>query len=57
MSECKKVIDEEAELAIILLADFQQDLIDFATNNWAPSHVDMLKRAIECVSKGEKTYP
>lgn len=56
MSE-KEHIDIAGEVAILMLTDFQQDLIEFAENNWAPSHVDMLKRAIKCVCNGEKTYP
>ena len=50
----KKVKRQEGER---VLADFQRDLLEFAANNWLPVHVYMLKGAIECVSKGEKTYP
>ena len=50
----KKVKRQEGER---VLADFQRDLLEFAANNWLPFHVHMLKGAIECVSKGEKTYP
>lgn len=50
----KKVKRKEGER---VLADFQRDLLEFAANNWLPFYVYMLKGAIECVSKGEKTYP
>ena len=53
----KEPIDVVGEVAIMMLADFQRDLVEFAENNWAPSQVDMLKRAIKCVCNGEKTYP
>lgn len=52
----KKIIDWN-EMVQKMTIDFQRDLLEFAANNWVPVDVHMLRGAIECVSKGEKTYP
>lgn len=54
--EQKKIIDWD-EMAQKMTIDFQHKLIEFAVNNWTPSHVYMLEGAIKCVLNGEKTYP
>lgn len=38
------------------LEDFQKDLVEFAERNWANSHVEMLKGAIQCVLEGKEVY-
>lgn len=59
MTNCNECAQNEIleNACLCILANFQDDLIKFAKYNWAPSHVDMLERAIECVCKGESTYP
>lgn len=59
MTNCNECAQNEIleNACLGILSKFQNDLIEFAKYNWAPSHVDMLERAIECVCKGERTYP
>lgn len=59
MTNCNECAQNEIvkNACLGILSKFQDDLIEFAKYNWAPSHVDMLERAIECVCKGESTYP
>lgn len=59
MTNCNECAQNEIleNACLGILSKFQDDLIEFAKYNWAPSHVDMLERAIECVCKGERAYP
>ena len=38
------------------LEDYEKDLVEFAERNWANSHVEMLKGAIQCVLEGKEVY-
>lgn len=57
MRDCKECNQNIEKIMEEVLAKFQEDLIEFAKNNWASSFTSMLEGAIECVCKGENTYP
>lgn len=56
----EKEFEEQASLAILTLESFQNDLLEYVNENWLPSQIEMLERAINEVStkkgKEDKTY-
>lgn len=49
-------VDHEklAELPVLVLAKFSEDLVDMAKENWCESHIIMLRRLILAVQQGTR---
>ena len=49
-------VDHEklAELPVLVLAKFSEDLVDMAKENWCESHITMLRRLILAVQQGTR---
>ena len=43
-----------AELPVLVLAKFSEDLVDMAKENWCESHITMLRRLILAVQQGTR---
>ena len=43
-----------AELPVLILAKFSEDLVDMAKENWCESHIVMLRRLILAVQQGTR---
>ena len=43
-----------AELPVLVLAKFSEDLVDMAKENWCESHIIMLRRLILAVQQGTR---
>ena len=43
-----------AELPVLVLAKFSEDLLDMAKENWCESHIIMLRRLIIAVQQGTR---
>lgn len=43
-----------AELPVLILAKFSEDLVDMAKENWCESHIIMLRRLILAVQQGTR---
>ena len=43
-----------AELPVLVLAKFSEDLLDMAKENWGESHITMLRRLILAVQQGTR---
>ena len=43
-----------AELPVLVLAKFSEDLLDMAKENWCESHITMLRRLILAVQQGTR---
>lgn len=43
-----------AELPVLVLAKFAEDLLDMAEENWCESHIIMLRRLMTAVSQGKR---
>lgn len=46
--------DKIAELPVLVLAKFAEDLLDMAEENWCESHIIMLRRLMTAVSQGKR---
>lgn len=56
IEKCNSCDMEEkmAELPVLVLAKFSEDLVDMAKENWCESHIIMLRRLILAVQQGTR---